>query len=451
MQTRAARVITEVPGPASRRLVEAESHSLAPGLQSIGLFSGIALDHGRGALVTDVDGNTFIDFTAGVGVASLGHAHPSYVRALSDQLERISVGSYTTEKRALFLEELRPYLPLGLDRMQFYSGGAEAVEAALRMARSFTGRFEVISFWGGFHGKTGTTLGLSGPDVKQGLGPMHPGVHNVPYPDWARRPFPAVDPVDLGVRCADFLRAYIKNSTAGSLAAIIVEPIQGTAGNVIPPPGFLRSVADIARENGALFIADEMITGFGRTGRMFGCEHFDVVPDAVTIGKGVGNGYPVAGLIAREELMAAAPFGLPSGSSSSYGGNPLAGAAVHATLRAIVDEGLVQNAERVGNAMLTRLQRLHKFPFIGEIRGKGLMIGVDVVTSRDQQAPMPSALTRRVFHEALRRGLLAMCYGPRIRINPPLVIDMQTAIEGAEILEDVFADLADELSSARAC
>jgi len=451
MQTRAARVITEVPGPASRRLVEAESHSLAPGLQSIGLFSGIALDHGRGALVTDVDGNTFIDFTAGVGVASLGHAHPSYVRALSDQLERISVGSYTTEKRALFLEELRPYLPLGLDRMQFYSGGAEAVEAALRMARSFTGRFEVISFWGGFHGKTGTTLGLSGPNVKQGIGPLHPGVHNVPYPDWARRPFPAVDPVDLGERCADFLRAYIKNSTAGSLAAIIVEPIQGTAGNVIPPPGFLRSVADIARENGALFIADEMITGFGRTGRMFGCEHFDVVPDAVTIGKGVGNGYPVAGLIAREELMAAAPFGLPSGSSSSYGGNPLAGAAVHATLRAIVDEGLVQNAERVGNAMLTRLQRLHKFPFIGEIRGKGLMIGVDVVTSSDQQTPMPSALSRRVFHEALRRGLLAMCYGPRIRINPPLVIDMQTAIEGVEILEDVFTDLADDLSSARAC
>jgi 4-aminobutyrate aminotransferase-like enzyme len=452
MQTRAARVITEVPGPESRRLVQDESRHLAPGLQSIGLFSGIALSHGHGAQVTDVDGNTFIDFTAGVCVSSLGHAHPGYVRALSEQLGRISIGSYTTRKRAQFLEQLAPYLPPGLTRMQFYSGGAEAVEAALRMARSYTGRFEVISFWGGFHGKTGTTLGLSGPDVKQGLGPLHPGMHNVPYPDWARPPFAASDPDDLGKKCEEFLSAYIRNSTAGSLAAIIVEPIQGTAGNIIPPAGFLRAVARIARENGALFIADEMITGFGRTGRMFGCEHFDVVPDAMTVGKGVGNGYPVAGLIGREELMSAKPFGLPSGSSSSYGGNPLAGAAVQATLSAIVEEGLVENSARVGSAMLSRLERMRdRFPFIGQVRGKGLLLGVDVVTDRDGHQPMPSTLTRKVFHEALRRGLLAMCYGPRIRINPPLVIDMDTALEGLEILESVFTDLGDELASACSC
>src|SRR5579884_3862290 len=255
MQTRSARVLTEIPGPESRRLVASEGRHLAPGLQSIGLFSGIALDRGHGALVTDVDGNTYIDFTAGVGVASLGHAHPAYVQALSEQLEALTVGSYTSRRRAAYLEELAPLLPPGLNRMQFYSGGSEAVEAALRMARSYTGRFEVISFWGGFHGKTGTTLGLSGPDVKQGLGPLHPGVHNVPYPDWARPPFPASDPDELGRRCVEFLRAYIRNSTAGSLAAIIVEPIQGTAGNVVPPAGFLRAVADVAHEHGALFIA----------------------------------------------------------------------------------------------------------------------------------------------------------------------------------------------------
>ncbi|HEY7294563.1 MAG TPA: aminotransferase class III-fold pyridoxal phosphate-dependent enzyme, partial [Dehalococcoidia bacterium] len=188
MQTRSARVLTEIPGPASRALIQRESGYLAPGLQSIGLFSGLAFAGGRGARLTDVDGNSFIDFTAGVGVASLGHAHPAYVQALAEQLDCLSVGSYTSQARVEFLEELAPYLPPGLDRMQFYSGGAEAVEAALRMARSFTGRFEVISFWGGFHGKTGSTLGLSGPDVKQGLGPLHPGVHNVPYPDWARPP-----------------------------------------------------------------------------------------------------------------------------------------------------------------------------------------------------------------------------------------------------------------------
>jgi 4-aminobutyrate aminotransferase-like enzyme len=450
MQTRAARVVTEVPGPASRRLVQSEGRHLAPGLQSIGLFSGIALNAGRAATLEDVDGNTFIDFTAGVGVASLGHAHPDYVRALAEQLDQISVGSYTTRRRAAFLEELVPYLPPGLTRMQFYSGGAEAVEAALRMARSFTGRFEVISFWGGFHGKTGSTLALSGPDVKQGLGPLHPGVHNVPYPDWARPPFPADRPERLGELCVDFLRGYIRNSTAGSLAAIIVEPIQGTAGNVIPPAGFLQAVAEVAHDHGALFIADEMITGFGRTGRMFGCEHFDVVPDAMTVGKGMANGYPVAGLIGREELMGAAPFGLPSGSSSSYGGNPLAGAAAHATLRAIVEERLVENAERVGGLLLDRLARLReRFPFIGEVRGAGLMIGIDVV--RADGSPMPSSLTRHVFHEALRRGLLAMCYGPRVRINPPLVIDAETALEGAEILEEAFAAGADELLDGYRC
>ncbi len=452
MQTRSARVLTAIPGPASRALVQRESGHLASGLQSIGLFSGLAFAGGRGAQLTDLDGNSFIDFTAGVGVASLGHAHPGYVQALSEQVERLSAGSYTSQARVEFLEELMPYLPPGLDRMQFYSGGAEAVEAALRMARSHTGRFEVISFWGGFHGKTGSTLALCGPDVKQGLGPLHPGVHNVPYPDWAWPPFDAANPEDLGRKCADFLRAYIRNSTAGSLAAIIVEPIQGTAGNVVPPAGFLNGVAEIAHEHDALFIADEMITGFGRTGRMFGCEHFNLLPDAMTVGKGMGNGYPVAGLIAREELMRAAPFGLPSGSSSSYGGNPLAAAAARATLRAIVDDGLAQNAERVGAAMLARLSRLReRYPFIGEVRGKGLMIGIDVVTDAAGHTPMPSRLTRKVFDAALRRGLLCMCYGPRIRINPPLVIDLEAALEGVEILEDAFAELADELASACSC
>jgi len=177
-----------------------------------------------------------------------------------------------------------------------------------------------------------------------------------------------------------------------------------------------------------------------------------VLPDAMTVGKGMGNGYPVAGLIAREELMAAAPFGLPSGSSSSYGGSPLAGAATCATLRAITEEGLVENAGHVGAAMLDRLQRLRdRYPFIGDVRGKGLMIGIDVVVDAAGKQPMPSAQTRRIFHEALRRGLLAMCYGPRIRINPPLVIDLATALEGIEILETVFEALADDLSSACTC
>jgi 4-aminobutyrate aminotransferase/(S)-3-amino-2-methylpropionate transaminase len=239
------------------------------------------------------------------------------------------------------------------------------------------------------------------------------------------------------------MRAQLRVSTAGAIAAIIVEPMQGTAGNVIPPPEFLPGVQAIAKEHGAVLIADEMITGFGRTGKMFGCEHTDTEPDVMTIGKGFGCGFPVTGLISTDEITAALPFAKPSSSSSSYGGNPLAATAALSTVQTIIDERLVENAERVGAVLLRGLRELQeKYEFIGDVRGKGLLIGVDLVSDRTSKTPLPSRVSESIFLGALRRGLLVMGYFSRMRINPPLVLTEREALDGVAILDEVFADIA---------
>jgi 4-aminobutyrate aminotransferase-like enzyme len=417
---------------------------MAPGLQSIALYSELAMAQGKGCTLVDEDGNEYIDFIAGIGVGSVGHCHPHYVDALKRQAERLTFGSFTTETRSRFLELLASLTPEGLTRIQLFSGGAEAMEAAFRLAKSVTRRFEFIGFWGGFHGKTGGVLGLLGDNFKQHLGPFMPGLYVSPYANCYRCPLNLKYP-DCGIACAEHLRDVIRYQTQGEIAAIVVEPMQGTAGNVIPPEGFLRAVQAIAKEHDALIIVDEMLTGFGRTGKMWGCDHDGVVPDVMTIGKGMGSGFPVSGLISTDELTRAKPFANPSGSSSSYGGNPLGAAAGLASLEIILKEDLVANAERVGAIMLARLKSLkEKYRFVGDVRGKGLMLGVELVKDRATKELLSPEVTRALFHECLRRGLVAMCYSPVIRINPPLVVTEQTALDGLAILDEAMAAVAKE-------
>lgn len=431
-----------IPGPRSSALYHEEQGYIAPGLQRISQLSQLALVEGKGCKLLDADGNEYLDFFAGVAVASLGHSHPRYVAALTAQLQRLTVGSFTTEVRLSLLKLLADLAPGDLKLTQLYSGGAEAVEAAIRLAKSHTKKYEIVGFWGGFHGKTGGVIGLIGDEWKQKWGPLPPSTYLVPYADCYRCPFKLTYP-DCGMACVDFIRQQLKVSTAGAIAAILVEPMQGTAGNVIPPPEFLPAIQEIAREHDALLIADEMITGFGRTGRMFGCDHTNTEPDVMTIGKGFGNGFPVTGLIAREKVTRSTPFSKPSASSSSYGGNPLAAAAALATLQTIIEERLADNAARVGAVLLEELKKLQeKYEFIGDVRGVGLMIGMDLVQDRRTKEPLPQALTERVFLSALRRGLLLMGYFPRVRINPPLVITESEAREGVAILDEVFAEVA---------
>jgi 4-aminobutyrate aminotransferase/(S)-3-amino-2-methylpropionate transaminase len=430
---------TSVPGPKSREIFDDEQSHIAPGRQRISLLAGIAFDHGEGATLTDADGNTYVDFFAGVAVASLGHGHPRLAQALADQSRRLIVGTFATRERAEAFRLLGEVAPGKLKRAHLYSGGAEAVEAALRLARSVTRKSEVLSFWGGFHGKTMGVLGLIGDESKQGYGPLPGGRYQVPYADCYRCPFKLQHP-SCGLYCVDFARQQIKNSSAGEIGAIVVEPMQGTAGNVIPPDDWLPAIKSVAKENGALLIADEMITGFARTGKMWGVEHTGVEPDVMTVGKGMGSGYPVSGVLLSEELGKSEPFGKPSASSSSYGGNPLAAVAVAETIKAIRAEKLVENSRKVGALMLTRLRALmEKYEFIGDVRGRGLMIGMDLVRDLKTRAPLARKVTETIFLESLKRGLVLMGYFPRVRINPPLVITEAQAEAGIAIMDEVFS------------
>jgi 4-aminobutyrate aminotransferase-like enzyme len=431
-----------LPGPLSEELFTAESAYLAPGTQSVALFSRLAWDRGEGALLFDVDGNRYIDLLAGVGVASLGYAHPRYVQALSHQLARIHVGSFTSEARSALVKLLAELAPGDITRSQFYSSGAEAVEAALRLAKAHTGKSEFLGFWGGFHGKTGGALPLLGASFKHGLGPLMPGNYSAPYASCARCAFEKRHP-ECAWHCLKFLRQKLELETTNDLAAIIVEPIQGTAGNVVPPPGYLRELRQLADQLGALLICDEMITGFGRTGTMFAVQHDGVVPDIITIGKGFGGGFPMSGLLIREPVAFAKPWANASGSSSSYGGNPLAAAAARVTVETIIEEELVSHSARLGQRMLAEMRSWPRdIPIVSDVRGRGLMIGMDLVRPGTRTL-LDTRLTRWIFDTLLSRGVLAMIYSPVVRINPPLVIREDEAMEALAIMKDVLREASD--------
>ena len=436
----------QIPGPKSQALFDAEALYLAPGTQSVALFSQLAIDRGEGAVLYDVDGNRYIDLLAGVGVASLGYAHPKYVAAMQRQIARVHVGSFTSEHRAALVKLLAELTPGDLNRTQFYSSGAEAVEAALRLAKSRTGHTEVIGFWGGFHGKTGGVLPVLGSSFKHALGPLMPGAYLSPYASCARCAFDKTFP-SCGWHCVDFLRRKVEIETTHDVAAIIVEPIQGTAGNVVPPPGYLKQLRELADRLGALLICDEMITGFGRTGKMFAIEHEapPVLPDILTVGKGFGGGFPMSGVVAREAIAFSKPWANPSGSSSSYGGNPLAAAAARITVETIVEEGLVEHARQLGERMLVEMKTWERdVPIVSDVRGRGLLLGMDLVVPGTRTL-LDKKTTRWIFDTLLSRGVLAMIYNPEVRINPPLVIREEQALSALAIMKDVLGEAAERL------
>jgi 4-aminobutyrate aminotransferase / (S)-3-amino-2-methylpropionate transaminase / 5-aminovalerate transaminase len=433
------RLVTAIPGPKSRALRAREDALLAPGSQGYAISSGLALERGRGSAVTDVDGNTFLDLVGGIGVNALGHAHPRMAAALGEQAAELSVGSFTGAARVELLERVAAHEPARkVRRLQLYSSGAEAVESALRLAKSHTGKSELVSFWGGFHGKTMGALSLMGSSFKEGFGPMVPGSHIVPYADCYRCPFKLEHPT-CGLACAEVARKQIKAASAGGVAAVIVEPMQGTAGNVIPPDDFLPAVRSIADDLGVLLVVDEMITGFGRTGRYWGASHSGVRPDIVTLGKGFGGGFPLSGVLTTDEIAQAKPWSNPSGSSSSYGGNPLGARAGATALAVIDDEGLVENARVVGEAMLRELRTfVEDYPFVGEVRGRGLFLAIEMVRDEKTREPLASPVAKRIYDACVQRGLLVMAYAPRIRLQPALTLDLETAQNALAILREVF-------------
>lgn len=433
------KIVTEIPGPKSRALRTREEAHLAPGLQGFALMAGIVVDHARGSTVTDVDGNTMIDIIGGIGVNGLGHSHPKFIKAVQDQVVKASVGSFTSEARVRLLEKLAEHRPCAkVHRTQLYSSGAEAVESALRLAKCATGKNEFVSFWGGFHGKTMGVLSLMGSDFKDQFGPFVPGSRIATYPHPYRCP-KGMTPETYAMACVEELRTSLKKDSSANIAGIIIEPMQGTAGNIIPWNGFLPALKSITKEIGALLIVDEMITGFGRTGKYWGANHSGVEADIVTLGKQFGGGFPISAVMTTDEISQSKPWSNPSGSSSSYGGNPLGSAAALAALEIIDEENLVENSRKMGEYFLNQLKPfLDRYSFVGDVRGQGLFLAIEMVKDKNTKEALPKNVCTRIFMECLKRGLLTMSYAASFRIQPSMTIDTATIDAAVGILKEVF-------------
>jgi 4-aminobutyrate aminotransferase len=421
-----------LPGPKARALIERDRKVVSPSYVRDYEF---VMSHGRGAEVWDVDGNRFVDFAAGIAVCSTGHSHPAVVAAVQKAAERfLHISSdYWHEGQVRVAEVIRELAPVNGDAVSFFANsGAEAVEAALKLARYATRRGRYIGFLGGFHGRTMGALSFTASKYTQQkrFFPSMPGVTHVPYPNPYRPLFAGEDQGRAVIAYIEQL--FERNVPADEVAAILVEPIQGEGGYLVPPDGFLAGLRELCDRHGILLIFDEVQAGIGRTGKMFAWQHWGVKPDIITLAKGIGSGLPIGLAVASRTIM---DQWAPGAHANTFGGNPLCCAAALATLD-LVKNGYAENAERMGQRMMERLATLaQKFAFIGDVRGRGLMIGVEFVTDRATKAPA-KAFATQVVHRAYQNGLLLLeCGASGIRLIPPLMIDAKLADEGMAILE----------------
>jgi len=382
----------------------------------------------RGAVVEDVDGNFFLDFSAGIAVCSTGHCHPDVVRAIQKQAESLihmSGTDFYYEQMPQLARKLEALMPDGKDwRCFFGNSGTEAIEAAMKLARYATGRWQFIAFQFSFHGRTMGSLSLTSSKAVQrkGFGPLVPGVTHIPYGN------------------ASYLEDIVFKTTvnAGEVAAIVVEAIQGEGGYVVPPPEFLPTLEKIARKHGILLIADEVQCGMGRTGKMFGFEHFDFHPDIVAIAKGIASGMPLGVTMAHADVMT----WQPGAHASTFGGNPVCLAAALETVR-LLQEQYVANSAKMGAFIRPKLEKLmSRHAVISDVRGLGLMIGVEITKDRKTREKAPE-LRDAIINECFHRGLLILAAGPStIRLSPPLMVDEEQAQFAVDTLSDAIAAVA---------
>jgi 4-aminobutyrate aminotransferase len=430
------------PGPRARAIIERDLKVMS---QNYKKDYPLVAGRGQGAVVEDVDGNRYLDFAAGIAVVATGHCHPEVVAAIKAQADRfhhMCATDFFYESVVELAEGLTRRAPgPGPWRAFFANSGTEVVEAAIKLARMRTGRQKIVAFYGAFHGRTYGSMSLtaSKPVQRRGYAPFVPEVLHSHYAYCYRCPVNR-QPETCHVECLDLLTETMFGTTTDprEIAAVIVEPVQGEGGYVVPHPGFLKRLREVTREHGILLVADEVQCGMGRTGRMFASEHFGLEPDIVTLAKGIASGMPLGALLARDEVMQ-----WTSGAhGSTFGGNPVSVAAALATLR-LLEGGLVGNAAATGSFLLETLRkRLAGHPRVGDVRGLGLMIGVEIVQDRESRAPAPE-LRERILEEAFRRGLLLLgCGKSTIRLAPPLVIDREDAELAAGILEDSIKAVA---------
>ncbi|HET6944905.1 MAG TPA: 4-aminobutyrate--2-oxoglutarate transaminase [Gaiellaceae bacterium] len=433
--TRAIHLQTEIPGPRSRAILERKDRVVA---DPLAIYLPVVAAEARGSTLTDVDGNTFIDFAGGVGCLNVGHAHPRVVEAVQEQAARFLHTDFTMVPYEVYVtlaERLLALAPFtGPAKAAFFNAGTEAVENAVKFARAYTRRPAVIAFDGAFHGRTLLSLTLTSKThpYKAGLGPFAPEVYRVPFPNEYR-----------GVSSADALaaieRAFATQVARETVAAIILEPVQGEGGFVVAPPEFLRGVREICDREGIVMIVDEVQTGFGRTGAMFAIEHSGVEPDLITVAKSIAAGLPLSGVLGKAAIMDAPGESAVGG---TYVGNPVAQAAALAVLDVFEDEDLIERAERIGETIRGRMTGWQdRHPQIGDVRGIGAMLALELVRDPETKEPAPE-LASQVAEECARRGLLILKAGVHsncLRVLCPLVITDAELDEALDAWEEALA------------
>jgi 4-aminobutyrate aminotransferase / (S)-3-amino-2-methylpropionate transaminase / 5-aminovalerate transaminase len=425
---------TELPGPRSREILERKARTVADPLS---VTFPIVIAEGRRATVTDVDGNTFLDLTGGVGCLNVGHSHPQVVAAAREQLDRFGHTDFTIVPYEVYVrlaERLCALAPIAAPtKAAFFNAGTEAVENAIKFARSYTRRPAVIAFEGGFHGRTLLSLSLTSKThpYKAGLGPFAPEVYRVPFAQDYRGP-------DARTALAALEQALVTQVGAEDVAAIVIEPVQGEGGFVVAPRPFLEGVRRICDDNGIVLVVDEVQTGFGRTGKLFAIEHYDVEPDLMTMAKSIAAGLPLSAVVGRAEIMDAPG---DSAIGGTYVGNPVAQAAALAVLDVIDEADLVQRAAAIGETLRTRMSTWReRFEAVGDVRGLGAMMAIELVHDHDSKDPAPE-LASAVVEAAMERGVLLLksgLYSNCIRVLVPLVITDAELDEALEAWEEAL-------------
>ena len=436
---KAPNIKTALPGPKAKTIVERDGQVTAP---AYGRVYPLVVERAQGMVVEDVDGNLFLDFMAGIAVASTGHSHPRVVKAIEEQARKflhICGSDYYYEPMVDLAEKLNRLAPGAAPKKVFFTNsGAESVEAAFKLARYHTKRQHVIAFDGAFHGRTLGALSLTASRAshRAHFGPLVPGVHHVPYGFCHRCPY-HLTYGSCGIECVSMIEKVLFRYEVRpeEVAAIFVEPVQGEGGYVVPPPEYLPMLRDLCRKYGILLVADEIQSGFGRTGKMFACEHWGIEPDILCVAKGIASGMPLGAMIARADISTWSR----STHGSTFGGNPVACAAALATIE-LIEQGLVTNAAAVGAILKEQLTTLKdRHPVIGDVRGLGLMIGVDFEKNTGSHPPDPK-LRDLVMQLCFEKGLLLLsCGESTLRFCPPLIVTTEETKTAVQIFDAAVA------------